>query len=617
MRGINVCAILAALLTVQYGDRCAAQYAEPRQFILPESRAIEVRQPGQLPQVRFPQIHVPSTVSEEPQRDSIQYLPLDEAVRVALANAESIRILAGVTAVASGRTIYTPAIANTQIDDARGRFDPVFAINNNFNHLEQPAESYNKFWKRVNFADSGIDNYDLDLSLTKSFLTGATAHMAYDVSPTETAVGGLPLNPRTPSSLELGITQPLLRGAGVEANQAPIVIARIQAERSFFQTKSSLEEMVRGVIEAYWTLVESRTEVWASQQQVDQGHEACRRAEARLAAGFGDLSEVAQARSAAANFRAKLLDAKASVLERENGLRNILGLPPDGNGMVPSTPPSTERFQSDWQGILDLAGERRPDLIELKLVLQADEQQRLMANNNTRPDLNAVALYRWNGLSGVAPTGEVFATEPGQFTDWTLGIQFSVPVGLRSARAKLRQQDLILMQDRANIQQGLHSAAHELAGTYRRLAQYYEQYLVYRESRSASRLNLERQMADYRQGRGTLYLNVLQAITDWGNNVALEARAITQFNVELANLEQETGTILETHGVRFVEERYCAFRPLSSTGHLYPRDIRPTPNANRYPDSGKPAEDTFDLTQPIPGPAPSPPERVVTPEPER
>src|SRR5205085_6948257 len=104
----------------------------------------------------------------------------------------------------------------------------------------------------------------------------------------------------------LSYTQPLLQGAGAAANLAPIVIGRLNTERSYFQLKDSVQQLVRGVIQAYWGLVFARTDVWARRRQVEQGAEAVRRAEARLGAGLADLAEVSQARSALANFQASL-----------------------------------------------------------------------------------------------------------------------------------------------------------------------------------------------------------------------------------------------------------------------------------------------------------------------
>ena len=82
--------------------------------------------------------------------------------------------------------------------------------------------------------------------------------------------GVFPLNPENRTLLDLSFTQPLLQGGGTAANLAGIVIARIDTERSYFQFKDSVQEMVRGVIEAYWSLVFARTDLWARDRQVEQ-----------------------------------------------------------------------------------------------------------------------------------------------------------------------------------------------------------------------------------------------------------------------------------------------------------------------------------------------------------
>ena len=109
---------------------------------------------------------------------------------------------------------------------------------------------------------------------------------------------------------------------------APIVIARINTERSYFQFKSAVQELVRGTIEAYWNIVFARTDVWTRRQQVEQSDQAYTRAEARKTAGLGTAGEVAQAKVTLLNFKAALIGAEANLLQREAALRNILGLPP-------------------------------------------------------------------------------------------------------------------------------------------------------------------------------------------------------------------------------------------------------------------------------------------------
>jgi outer membrane protein TolC len=416
--------------------------------------------------------------------------------------------------------------------------------------------------------------------------------------------GVFPLNPQNTSAANIAYTQPLLQGFGRPANLAPVVLARIDTERSYFQLKDAVQTQVRSVIEAYWNLIAARIDVWATEQQVNQAKFAFQYAQQRFKVGIRNGSDQAQARTSLANFQANLIAARNTVLQREAVLRNLLGLPPwDEVQLVPSTEPASERFEPDWLQIVELAAQQRPDLIELKLILEADEQQLIIANNTARPRLDAVALYRWNGLEGETPGGLRVASGPGQFTDYTLGVNFSMPLGLRRERAQLRQRELILARDQANLQQGLHAASHELATTLRSLERAYEQYLAFREARAAAAENLKIQEGIFRgEFDATFsYLNVLLAITDWGNAVRNEATALTQYNTLLAELERQTGTILESHGVWFYEERYASIGPLGRLSHpaMYPARNGPMPNAERYPSSDQPADNFFQLTPPV------------------
>ncbi|MEE8452684.1 MAG: TolC family protein [Thermoguttaceae bacterium] len=576
-------------------------------ILLPEQRRMEIRDPSMLSKARLPDVPSPPTVSD-PQPDAeVHHLSLDQAIATTLANSEVIRVLGG----SSGRTIYDPAITNTTIDEARAVFDPNFQVRNDFFRRTPP----------VAFADpddpsrtliGGLrsDSYNMGLGLSKRTVTGGTAALDVNAARSLRATDGLPLNPEISSSVDLSFIQPLLQGGGARASLAPILIARIDTERSFFQMKDAAQEMVRGVIQAYWDLVAARTDLWARRQQVEQGEEGFEFARVKAQVGFLDAADVAQARSALAGFRASLISAEATVLQREATLRNILGLPPsDGTRIVPVTPPTMERLKADWDYIVAVAAQQRPDLIELKLIIEADQQRLLLAQNQALPRVDATALYRWDGLEGRTPDRSYVISRPGQFTGWQLGVNFSVPLGLRQSRAGLRRQELVIMRDRANLDQGLHNTTHILANNYRNLATFYEQYVAFQEARAAAEENLDVQTAEFRADR-VIYLNVLQAITNWGNAVASEAQSLTLYNTELANLARQTGTILEAHGIRLAEERYGSIGPLGRifADRCYPKDFRLGPNADQYPTSSEPAEEAFDLNEPA--------SRFLDPKPE-
>jgi outer membrane protein TolC len=625
--GAKWCALV--VLAIAPSLATAAEVCLP---ILPEQRHMTVRDPSCLPPARLPPVASPATASE-PRDETQQKLSLDGAIRIALVNSEVIRVLGG----SSGRTQYDPAITNTEIDQTRAAFDPTLEIDNQFYRRKPPGAFFvDPKDPTSDVLIDGVrsDDYNMGLGLTKPTLTGGALGLGVETNPSRTAASGLPLNPETSSAVNMSVTQPLLQGAGVRVNLAPVEIARIDTERSFFQLKDSVQDMVRGVIEAYWSLVLARTDLWVREQQIIQATYAHDMARDKLKVGLGSLPEEAQARAALAEFKATKITAQANVLSREDALRNILGLPPSvPMRFVPVSPPSAERVPVDWDTIVNVACERRPDLVELKLIIEADQQRLIMADNNALPSVDLNGLYRWNGLEGRTPDRQIISSAPGQFADWQMGVNFSVPLGLRQARAAMRQRELIIMRDRANLEQGLHEAMHLLAANYRNLDQYYDQYLAYQEARAAAQENLVAQYGYYRNGM-IIYLNVLQAINSWGNSVNAEAQSLTLYNTELANLDRQTGTILERHGIHFAEERFCAVGPLGRvfSGRFYPRDMRVTPNADQYKDTDEPAEKAFKLDNPLPSlrgrprqttPPPTaqppavPPERIPPPTPGR
>src|SRR5262245_60861107 len=513
----------------------------PWRIIYPEQRTADVRPLESLPVVPMPPSGPPPTVSGGDPGATRRYLSLDDAIRIALENDRVIRVLAGVGAVSSGQTIYDVAIANTGVDQQLARFDPFLEVNNNWDHLDLPTAT---FVDPNNPVDSIIfgrttNQYRLDAAVTKDNPLGGTWRVGVDATQAFFKPGVFPLNPELTSSADISYTQPLLKGFGRPANLAPVVLARLDTERSFFQLKEALQEQVRGVIQAYWNLVSARTAVLATDLQVKQLEFNLRFADAQFRVGRRNNADPAQARTSLAIFKSSLISAKNNVLQSEAALRNILGLPPwDRAELVPTTEPTPDRYLSDWAELVELAAQRRPDLIELKLILEADEQQRIIANNNALPQLDAVGLYRWNGLSGEMPNGNNIFTGPGQFADWTLGVNFSVPLGLRQGRAQLRQRELILARDRANLEQGLHAASHNLATTVRSLDVAYEQYLAQHEARAAAEENRKVQEGVFGSQfqESFNFLNVLLAITDLGNAIRDEAAALSTYNTLLAEL---------------------------------------------------------------------------------
>jgi outer membrane protein TolC len=577
--------VLFVLVVVFAGSSvCHAQLQD-------DERRIRWHEAERLSVFRRSEGPAPVTVATNEATQAERLMTLDEAIRLTLQHSEAIRVLAGVSAVSTGQTIYDTAIAVTPIDQAKAVFDPVFSANSSFRHTEFPGlNALGNSIVRSQTAgnDSGVSLRDLNT-------LGGTVDLSFANSLDDPAVAGF-LNRNLPSA-SLSYTQPLLAGLGRDANTAPIVIARLQQEISYFQFKDSMQELVRGTIAAYWSLVQARTELWAREIQVDQSRNAFLRLEAQFRQGLANQSDVAQPKLAYANFRANLVTARANVLQREAALRNMMGLPPsDGVQIVPSTPPTRDQVQFRWDEINETAQSLRPDLVELNLILLADRKRLVQSRNLAQPQLDAVALQRWDGLSGQVINGNQLSSGLGDNSSWTMGVNFSVPLSLRKSRAQVRNHELLIMKDRALIQQNLHQVEHLLATSVRTIDQSFLQYEAFRDARDAAKENLEVRVQRLFTGNEN-FLNFLQGVTDWGNAVASEAQALASYNSGLADLERQTGTILETHGIRFVEEQFASIGTHGRwcQDECYPRDLRPQENSQRYEDSGKASEEAFDL----------------------
>ncbi|MGC4003597.1 MAG: TolC family protein [Pirellulales bacterium] len=592
---------LGWLIAVCGANPTFAQHPEPRAVILPEQRRFDIRSPEEIRRVDLPLVPAPPTVSDPLPVDAVLPLTLDECIRIALERSDVVRILAGDLAVAAGPTIYDPGINNTQIDAQRGVFDPTLANQTTFGQTDQPFGLLNPAAPPATIIQgSQNQSFNSTTTITKRGLTGATAQVAQNVNRNDLRNGIVqPLNPATTNSTQLSLTQPLLNGAGFAPNTAPIVIARINTERSFFQLKDSVQNLVRSVVESYWNLQYAQIQVWVREQQVSQGKEALDRAEGRFQAGLGNLeSDVAQARVSYENFRADLITAQADVWRQEGVLRNLPGdhagrwsphhavhAPVDHAvenrlGRAPflgrSLSPRLDRTEIDPGG-----RSAEPDHPPQPSVAATRRGRPLSLERARRAHARRDHVDRKLGrLPRVASRREFFSPARAAHrasrhpADRAVAGPRSRELGSRSAQRHARVGGR-LSRPRAKLR--------PIPGLPQGAAEYAYQ-------------NVQQQTAAFQANTRVLYLNVLLAITDWGNAVRNENQALTSYNTLLARMEVRTGTILDSHGVRFAEERYGSIGP---KGRLhkpvaYPRSMSPTPNSERAPPA---PEDSYKMPE--------------------
>ncbi|MBI3465695.1 MAG: TolC family protein [Planctomycetes bacterium] len=508
-----------------------------------------------------------------PEGQEIWELGLEEAIALALQNSDVIRTLAGPEVIASRETVYDPAITETTIQEALAAFDAKFATNMFWTRTDQPPG--------VTFG-GGIpvpnerDQASFGSSLTKLLATGATAGIGYNTnyllippfrtvtrSPGPDGIFGTLDDVFTPGirrtaaqytpNLEFSIRQPLLRGAGVDFNRAPIVIARLKSDQSLWDFKEAVLGLVRSVEQAYWELHAAHVSLRTVERVLPLAQEAVRIEEERRKFGAGILANVAQARTQFLAFRQQRVQALATVLEKETALRNLLGLPPnDGRRLVPKDEPVQAPLAIDWPATIQTALERRPDVVRQRLAVRVQELQLLIARNGLKPQLDVQGLWRINGL-GDDLTKALDVLSDNQFTDWQLGISLEVPLGFRQASAQVHAAELGLDKQRALLQQVVHATAHKLNDTLRELDSLYQQYQAADERLQASTEWVEGSQNKYKDPFGVslpeallVYQTALQASANAARD---RSDLIARYNATLARLEEENGTLLAARNI--------------------------------------------------------------------
>ena len=556
----------------------------------------------------MPRIDPPRT-PQNPEAQEVWPMTLQDAIKYGLDNAEVIRVISlGAQGIPIGgfeptplntgpsgalgqgtlTSVYDPAIQETQIAQSLSRFDAQFTTSMLWGQSEAPfnnaiqAGTFNATAAKFPVV---LDQQTRTFStgLQKTVATGGTAFVTHNVnyafsnSPANVFPGAYSTN------TQLRFTQPLLGGtaqapSGLEANRAPIIIARLTADSTVWQFKAEVMAMVRSIEQQYWALAQQHIQLWSKEVAVELGEEILRREQAKFEVGSGSVPNVAEAKEQLERFRLELVTATADVITTERQLRNILGLKPaDNRRIIPVTAPTEARLEPDWDVSLAQMVSFQPDIVRNQLLTRVAELQLLVARNQLLPQLNLDALYQFNGFGHTLDSAEAVGTGaniqainpltqalqrsagvntlPNQyhnFQSYQVGLTFIMPLGFRNALANTRQAQYQLLRQRAFLQQVVHQTTHSLARFFLEVDANYKQFKTAGRLREAAQQRLEAQQAFYEAGTITID-RYLDALRNWSTAVALEAQYKTSYNTSIIALEEAKGTLLAYDNIALAE----------------------------------------------------------------
>jgi outer membrane protein TolC len=533
-------------------------------------------------------------------------ISIEEAIQLALANSKVMRDLGGavVRAPATQRTTLDPAIAETDprfgIEAALSDFDAQWLTSTFWERNDRALN--NEFFgggTRLLQQDVGV----FQTAITKRAVTGSRFTIRHNVDYDANNAPGNRFFSAWNANVEAEIRHPFLQGSGVQFNRVAgldstpgvydgVLIARLNADVALTDFEIAVRDLVSNVENAYWDLYFGYRVLDARVKARDTALDTWRATRARFEAGRagGEAYNEAQAREQFFRFQQDTQNALSGepyestrnwngqpsgsfrptggVLMAERRLRLLMGLPPsDCKLLRPTDEPILAKIDFDWCQVTSEATTRRAELRRQKWQIRRRELELMASKNFLLPRLDGVGRYRWRGFGddlfpiGAAPPppdtqfdGAYSNLTGGDFQEWQLGFELSVPIGFRQAHVAARNAELLLARERAILQDQQREVIHEAADA---IAEMDRAYTVMQTSYNrlvATKDQLESVKARYESEKSDvpldLYLESQRRMVDGETEYFLNR---ARYVLAAKNVHFVKGTLLDYDGVFLAE----------------------------------------------------------------
>lgn len=478
---------------------------------------------------------------------------LSEMIQLSLTRSDVVRVVSGNSVQVLPATTYDPETRAAQRDQAYTIFDPSLTLGYLGSQINEPPSS---------FFGPGIpqqtrrDEGDFTAAISKLWRTGAKTTVSYAPPlgylfiPGSTSSG---FNPIYSSAMVFEARQPLLRGGGIAVNQIPIRVAQLREEQSAWEFQDGLLAQVRSIEEAYWDLQAAYTALQAANAMVSLAEEVVRIEEARFATEMGIRADVARAQSQLASLQQERIRYEVEAVNREFRLWNLVGGNPcDSERLVPVDMPQQAPLTLNAQLAIETAVINRPDLVQRRLALRIREWEFRAAENGLQPQLDLLALYRANGVGQGLNDALAQASQFG-YTDWTLGITLSMPLGNRGPKASIRTAEWQLARERALLRENVRNISYGFAELARTIQAVWNQYQQAQKRVEVSQVWLQTARMRFTtpppsvqtvDGFLLLLYDYQAALRGQMDAVVESSRLLAEYNGLLARWEESQGTLL-------------------------------------------------------------------------
>ncbi len=367
-------------------------------------------------------------------------------------------------------------------------FDPIIQSSLNISRYSSP--SYSQLQGVGVSANSTLNSLSQtgQVSYTQTFTPGTNILASISSNKNATNSAYNYFNPYFSSTLNITITQPLLRGAGRFANTALIKIARRSLQQSRSAFEAEVNDAILQVVSQYWDAVQARDALDVQQKSLKLAEASYERDKRTLELGALPPLDIYRSESEVAARKVGVIQAAYALTQAEEELRLTIGANRDPLlhalelDLTEKPQPDGELASIDAETALAQALSQRPELDVVKASLDNDETNIHLAHNQLKPNLQLQGFYQSSGLGGNEynlATGQLVA--PGGFNSsmsqlFGFGypgyggtLSLTLPVRNRGALSNLgtalvsRTHDLYTGgQVREQITQEVRNAVHQL-----------------------------------------------------------------------------------------------------------------------------------------------------------
>jgi outer membrane protein TolC len=533
-------------------------------------------------------------------------ISLEETIQLAMANSRVLRDLGGAVVRSPGttRTAIDPAIVETDprfgIEAALSEFDAQFLTST---FWEKNDRAYNNQFfgggSTLVQQDAGV----FQAAITKRAATGSRFTIRHNVDYDANNSAGNLFDSAWNTNVEMEFRHPVLQGGGVQFNRIAgpnnlpgvyngVMIARLNSDVALTDFEIAVRDLVSNIENAYWDLYFGYRVLDARIQARDAALETWRRIYAlyEVDRRGGEAEKEAQAREQYFRFQQDVQNAMSGepyqqtrnwnglpsgafstsggVLMAERRLRLLMGLAPsDGRLIRPADEPVLAQVAFDWNQVTGEATTRRVELRRQKWHIRRRELELIASKNHLLPRLDGVGRYRWRGFGddlfpiGDPPLDPEIARfdgaysnlTSGDFQEWQLGFELSIPIGFRLAHVAVRNAELQLARERAILRDQQREIMHEAADAIAELDRAYAVLPTSYNRLIASQDQLQALLAKEETGEEVSLDLLLEAQRRRVEASVEYALNRARYAVTTKNVHFVKGTLLEYDGVLLAE----------------------------------------------------------------